>query len=64
MSELNENELIARLLKQEKILSLVVAEAEAKVVEYTKALKDGRNWLKRIEDLLATIYKKRGKGEN
>ena len=50
---MNEYEELASKLseKREKLLSVVI-EAEAKIVEYTKALDEGRKHLRKVEALL------------
>lgn len=48
--------LINKLLEQEKILLLVITEAEERVKKYQKALTDGRLWLSKVEDELEKVF--------
>lgn len=62
MSEFDDN--VAKLLEQEKVLLLVIAEAEAKVEEYTKSLAEGKALLERVEGFLETIFGSKRTGMN
>ena len=50
------NELVIKLRQQQTELCLVIGDAEAKIVQYTKTIADGRAWLAKVETLLEALH--------